>query len=380
LLDLFRDVVLVTWLAAYGYFGLMAAGLLANASKGSVKGRRTKIAEDDPLFLQITTIGNDTVDAIIQRIHSYRLSFPHEIWVVKEPEDPRRYQGADRVVTVPRDFKVVARFKARALEYARLLRGRMVASGELVDDYRVMYLDDDSIPTPEFIHDSWTLEFDVLEGVISNGNRYGTLKSYLDTIRTVSCLQVCALFQGLSRPVWIHGEALCVSSRVDREVPWDSPMMTSEDLIFGHTAMSKGFKMRFTYSKVNITSPLSFRDFLRQRRRWLWGNLRAVHQGLIPWSAQVKVMFFWAFGLVAYPIATAGILLGVQGLGLLTTASLVLWLLTWGISALFIRRSIVDALVGCIVSFPSATVNFFVTLFVLLLGPPRNFEVIAKAV
>jgi Glycosyl transferase family group 2 len=365
---------------AYGYFGLMAAGLLANAARGTGRGRRTKIPEDDPLIFQITTIGNDTVNLIMERIRSYELQFPFEIWVVKEPEDPRRYERADRVVTVPAGFEAKAQFKGRALEFARQLRMGLRDAGELVVDYRVMYLDDDSVPTREFVDDAWNLDYDVLEGVISNANRYGTIRSYLDTIRTVSCLQVCALFQGLSSPVWVHGEALCVSSRVDKEVSWDSPVISSEDLVYGHAALSKGFKMRFTYSKVNVTSPLSFSDFLKQRRRWVWGNIKAVFQGLIPRGARVKVTFFWVFGLIAYPIATAGILLGVEGLGMVTTAALVLWLLTWGVSAYFIRRKPVDALIGTVMSFPSATLNFFMTLWILALGPPRKFEVIAKAI
>jgi cellulose synthase/poly-beta-1,6-N-acetylglucosamine synthase-like glycosyltransferase len=371
------QLILIAWLSAGFYFSMLVGGFIVNVCK---ERDRRKPVDEDPLIIQITTVGNDTVDEIIRRIRSFGVDFPYEIWVVKEPYDPRTYMGADRVITVPSDFTVKAKYKARALEYARCLR----LNDKQLQDYRVLFLDDDSIPSKEFLIDCWTKEFDVLEGIIAPRNNFGSFKGYLETIRTVSCLQHCALFQGLSAPIWVHGEAMCITSEVDRTVSWDYDLVSSEDLVYGQMAVSKGFSMRFTYSKIYITSPLTFRDYFKQRRRWTWGNIHAIRH-LIPFVAKVRLISFWALGLIVYPLSVSGMLLdriGVVHVNFLsiTLPTLVVWFLSWTISAYYVRGQLRDALVGVLIAFPSVTLNWVVSCLSILHGPQKRFEVIKKVV
>src|SRR6478672_2947421 len=102
------------------------------------------------LIIQITTVGReqDRVNEIIWEIHSKALSMPYDVWVVNEPNMGDSYPGADRIVTVPHDFEVRAKYKARALEYSRRVRHT-----EKLDrsDVKIVFLDDDTSPTLGYI-------------------------------------------------------------------------------------------------------------------------------------------------------------------------------------------------------------------------------------
>ncbi len=192
------------------------------------------------LIIQITTVGReqDRVNEILWEIHSKELSMPYETWVVNEPDVGDLYPSANRVITVPRDFQVQARYKARALEYSRQIRSR---EGLDRPDVKILFLDDDTSPTLAYIETAFASDYDLSQGVIATRTRYGSLPfqhfflSHMDDMRLLGCFTYCALFQGvLGRPLYVHGEGLAVTGSAERSITWDYDIDASEDLIFGH--------------------------------------------------------------------------------------------------------------------------------------------------
>jgi hypothetical protein len=325
------------------------------------------------------------VNEIIQRIKDYHLPIPMAFWVVNEPFDNLSYPGADLVLTVPKSFTSKAKCKARAMEYARRYRMAEVKENRL-SNYLMLFLDDDSIPSKEFIEDCWSGEFDILEGMISPTNNYGTLLSYLDRIRTNACLTNCALFQGISKPVWIHGEAMCISQNVDSHVSWDYPLVASEDLVYGQTAVRSGFRMRHTYSRVNISFPISVKDYVTQRRRWLWGNIHAIWT-ILPFTIGARVLFFWIFNALVFTGSISVLLLSNSGLVQLSPSvqlfgqvSLATWLTGWAVTGYFVRSSKESVFVTTALAYASVIFLHFVLALCFVEGPIHHFDVIEKRI
>ena len=102
----------------------------------------------------------------------------------------------------------------------------------------------------------------------------------MDDLRTINCLYMCSVFQGIGHPIHVHGEGLCVRGSAEAIVTWDYEMFASEDLVFGHMAVVRGMTWGFVWDYVEITSPFTWQDFLTQRRRWLWGNIHAIRHVL----------------------------------------------------------------------------------------------------
>ena len=172
---------------------IMAAGYIVNVSR-----RSQSLSKADLLIIQITTIGNATTYEIAKRVKEMnsKMNFPIEIWVViEEGTDFKGSRYIDRIIIVPKSFRSRARYKARALEYARLYRLDLVRKGLLSNRYRVLYLDDDSIPTEGFINDCFYRgDFDILETVIYPRNRGSRLYTFLDYMRANACLTWCSLY------------------------------------------------------------------------------------------------------------------------------------------------------------------------------------------
>ena len=115
------------------------------------------------MIIQITTVGNErTVNEIIRRIRGYQLDIPFSIWVVTEPGADATYHGVDELIVVPKDFRCRASYKARALEYSRRLR---VERG--LNDFfiKILFVDDDGVPTKGYIEKVFRSQYDVCEGI-----------------------------------------------------------------------------------------------------------------------------------------------------------------------------------------------------------------------
>jgi hypothetical protein len=341
-------------------------------------------------IIQITTIGNhETVNWIVQRLRDYELPFPLRIWIVTEPFVPQGFVGMDEVLVVPGDFQALAKYKARAQEYSRIIRKQRGLSRH---DVKVIMLDDDTLPTRKFLVDVFNADYDVCEGVTTPRLHYGRFLSHMDDLRTLSCLTICSAFQGHGHPIWVHGEGLCVRGSAEDVVTWDYPIVASEDLVFGQNAVERRMTWGFVWEYVQLTSPWTIKDFIKQRRRWIWGNIYAIRLGLLPPLGTALLVARYILGLAAGFVLVATLLVP---LGFIYIPEqwyaplflmLALWLTQFAYAAWVgssyeerpYSRRIRDAAIGVLLAPITSAMTFLVIMWVLFKGDPKRFEVIAK--
>jgi putative flippase GtrA len=154
------------------------------------------------LIIQVTTTGREQerVNEIIDQIRSYQLQMPYELWVATEPGQGDFYPLADRVIVVPASFTARSERKARALEFTRQMRGALELDRP---DVKILYNDDDVLPTKGYIETAFVADYDVCEGITAPRTEYGTrplahiITSHVDDVRARQCLIYCSVFQGL---------------------------------------------------------------------------------------------------------------------------------------------------------------------------------------
>lgn len=358
------------------------------------RGRRTGSGATFGI-IQITTVGNyETVNEIIRAVRSYDLPFPYEFWIITEPHIENHYTGADIVYQVPADFPSLSKYKARAQEYSRRIRQQR---GLDRHDVKIMMLDDDSIPTRNYLIKVFNADYDVCEGILVPRVGYGRLLSHLDDIRTQSCLTVCSFFQGCGHPAWVHGEGLCIRGDAEAKVTWNYPVIASEDLMVGQNSLEAGLKWGFVWDYVQITSPWSMKDYVTQRNRWIWGNITALTEGLLPPLGAFLVASRWLVGLIIEIILLGSLPFQVSGLiakpdpNPLFLVSLIAWLGMYAYCG-WLGTARVDhegprtwyfrvfhtLLAGALAPITLA-VSTFVQLYTLSQGKPTKFAVIAKS-
>jgi hypothetical protein len=389
--------LLAFWFTPFFYAGMTLAGQVAYRLRRKRLGRRKKLAK---VVFQIPTIGNiEECNTILEKVRSYGLPVQLETWVII---DARHYRvgmqfNCDRLVIVPEDFKTGCLFKSRSLEYARRLR---LAEG--YRDYIVIQCDDDSTPSREFMLEAIEVDADVMIGTIAPRPLGHLLPDYE---RPVACGMSCLFFTNIGVPIWGHGEGMVISERAEKLVSYEPRggqyLISSEDLFYLHRASyvsyaedqyyvqkarSEGLKIYASPKRVFITPPLNMRDALRQRRRWLWGHLRLIRGGMLPWRSLVMVGLAESLGLVVYAGATALAILTPFGVIRLQPHELVLSYLSLALWFSFRGFNIGGAmglwhgLRGALLSFVTVTLNFIYHLAGLLMGDPRRFEVIKKYV
>ena len=273
-----RYLIYAVWLVPLGELALLAAGQLFYRYRF----RTAAPGKFRHLVIQITTTGKEErrVNEIIGQLRGYQLQMSHEIWVVTEPGQGDRYPRADRVIIVPAGFTVSSERKARALEFSRRAR---VDRGLDSPEVKILFNDDDVAPTSGYIEKAFAADYDICEGVTAPRAEYAIrplghfLASHADDMRTHACLVYCSVFQGiLGRPLHVHGEGLTVTGEAEGRVTWDWPAFASEDLVFGQKAVREGLRWGWFHEYVELTSPWTLRDFVTQRRRWLWGDIHGV--------------------------------------------------------------------------------------------------------
>jgi hypothetical protein len=151
-------------------------------------------------------------------------------------------------------------------------------------------------------------------------------------------------------------------------------------------ARRQKLKIYASPKKVYITPPLSARDALRQRRRWMWGHIRLIRNRMLPLKSLITIALAEFSGISVYAGATTLAILAPLGLIsveghslLMAYISLALWLGFRGYSVgrvMGIRHGLRAALM----SFPTVTANFIYHVAGILKGDPRRFEVIKKFV
>jgi hypothetical protein len=393
-----RFLIYAAWLLPLAELAMLAAGQLHY---------RFRFLAAPPgtfrhLVIQVTTTGAEQhrVNEVIAQIRGYRLRMSHQIWVVTEPGRGDRYPLADRVLTVPAGFTARSERKARALEYSRQARAGL---GLDRADIKILFNDDDVAPTRGYIERAFAADYDVCEGITAPRAQYAArpfghfLASHADDMRTHSCLVYCSVFQGLlGRPLHVHGEGLTVTGEAERVVSWDWPAFASEDLVFGQRAARAGLRWGWFHEYVELTSPWTLRDFITQRRRWVWGDIHAItHRDVLPPAAALVVAVKYLIGLLALVLSVAGLYLKLTGRLPRSSAAYdvaKLALLSW--LALFFSCGWIGAgsrvearnddsrllhAVAAVVMVPvSSLLALAGTFLPLIMGNPGTFEVIRK--
>jgi hypothetical protein len=354
------------------------------------------------LIIQITTTGReqDRVNEIIEQIRSYRLGMRHEIWVVTEPGHEDYYPMCDRVLEVPADFKARSQRKARALEYSRRVR---VALGLDRPDVKILFNDDDVAPTRNYIKTAFAADYDICEGITAPRIEYAVrpfghfLASHADDMRTHACLVYCSVFQGIfGRPLHVHGEGLTVTGAAESIVTWDWPVFASEDLVFGQRAARAGLRWGWFHEYAELTSPWTCRDFITQRRRWLWGDIHGIrHRDVLTWPGAFVVATKYLFGLVALVFSITGLYMRatgqIPGTSLIydvAKLSVLAWLAVFfscgwiGASSRVAPRNSDSRLLNAVAAVVMAPASLVLTLLgiavPLIQGNPQTFQVINK--
>ena len=334
-------------------------------------------------IIQITTLGNyNIVNKNVATIRSYNLHIPYEIWIVTESSLIDNYHGADNVLTVSAEFKSLAKYKARALDYSSQVRRDLGINSSNV---KILFLDDDTIPSKEYIEKCFVADYDVVQGILQPRLNYGTLYSYIENMRTLACLSVCSIYQSHGYPVWVHGEGMCVRATTENEVGWAYDVISSEDLVFGHKCVEKKMKWGFIWQSIYITSPWTFRDYFKQRKRWLWGNAHAISH-ILNWQSKVRVIWFYLSGVSILWISTVGLIMDVTGIlhfdtsfRILFYITLAIWLGIYGYIGYFVGdRKIKHVLVSMALAWFTSVMNTVPICIGLFLRRPIKFDVIEK--
>ncbi len=268
-----------------------------------------EISLHDGLIVVVPTIGrHDTYPALNRSVVSFCTHlpghFPHlRIDVIVEEgceAISKIYALAERssfvrVVVVPRHYLTRAgtRFKARAIHYAHELR---IVEGDVRDDIWVLHMDDDTGVRPDtalsivrFITEQRNAAEPkhLAQGILTfpRENAAAWFTWLADSVRPADDLSRFAVLTGGGTPLsGLHGELLLIRSSIEAEIGWDfGPNALTEDaqlaLIFceRYPGRSDWFEGR-CYG----ASPVSMRDFLKQRERWAWGLLGLAVNRSIP--------------------------------------------------------------------------------------------------
>ncbi|HYA77624.1 MAG TPA: glycosyltransferase family 2 protein [Verrucomicrobiae bacterium] len=389
-------VIIAIWLSPIFYLAVLLTGKYFTKTRKSNLLAQKGPAEKkvDKIIFQIPTIGNvQLVNKTFEIVKNYNLGVPVETWAVIEDWNARKAEYVcDKVVVVPNDFECEDLYKARALEYARRLRKKMVDDGELTSNYLLLQGDDDAVPSLGFIQESLTVNADITIGSITPKVK-GFWSTVIDYERCVACGIFCNFFTNLGQPLWAHGEGTVMTSKVDQNVSYDisdfthntkEKLISSEDSFYFHKAAVLGYTIFNSEERVFIMPPLTLGDAVKQRRRWFWGQVAILNQKMLPLSNRLRLTVIGFSGLWLYSIGMLGLPLyylgGISLPGIilpLTISALVIW---FGMRAYIIGESMgwKHGIAGASASYLTVTLNFFIHIVGLFKGDPRNFEVIRK--
>ena len=389
-------VISAIWFSPLFYLFVLLFGKWFNQRRKSnlIKQKGSVEKKIDKIIFQIPTVGNfKSVNKIFETVKSYKIPVHLETWVVVEDGDAHKAQyKCDKVVVVPKDFECEDLYKARALEYARRLRKKMVADGELCSKYLLLQGDDDALPSIGFIQESLNVDADITIGSITP-KVAGVWSTIIDYERCVACGIFCNFFTNMGQPLWAHGEGTVMGSKVDQNVSYDiscfakntqEKLISSEDAFYFHKASVLGFSIFNSEEQVFILPPLSLSDAVKQRRRWLWGQWALLRQKMLPLPNRLRLgligfsgLWLYFIGMLGLPLLYLGIIDIPSMLSPLIIGTLIIW---FGMRAYIIGKFMgwKQGIIGALLSYVTVTLNTFVHLIGLLKGNPHNFEVICK--
>ncbi len=262
-----------------------------------------------------------TVWSILEAMQAQPL-FPYEVEVVSDdPVELPDHPGV-RGIVIPATYATDhgATHKARALNYA-------LETSPASDDTWLMHLDEESHVTEELIagireaviEEERTGQHRIGQGLVTYERGLGPnpLYTLADSIRAADDLGRFHLQYRMHRMLFgMHGSFILVRNSVEKAVGFDFPPegCTTEDTTFALLQSEAGTGFRWVRGRVIEQSPASFRDFIRQRRRWFtgmwWGARHAPTRRRYRaplWGA----MFMWSVGWLGFGYAFLRIFSGV---------------------------------------------------------------------
>ncbi len=261
------------------------------------------------VIFQITTIGNmEIVQESVHNINRICKEVGYDNYIIHVVSEVNETFDGAITITVPQNYLTVnnAKFKARALHYGVEQREK---NGENTAEIWVYHLDDESMITKQGLlsildHIDNNKE-PIAEGLITYPNKIGAgskLVKYLDSVRPTFCYTCCAMLKSKGKPDWLHGSNLLLRADIEQSVGWDFPNTCAEDSLFGYVAYKKyGGIFGWHGGVLEEQSPFTFSDFVKQRQRWIKGNIENLSR-LGIWE-KVKATYrltSWFLGAVSF--------------------------------------------------------------------------------
>ena len=275
----------------------------------------------DVVFL-LTTLGTAmaTVENSMASVGHWtrrhpELSYLAHRWVVTEEAGVEAHADAFarlraagvRVLVVPKDWTTPkgTNKKARALLFASEERKRVFASS---DKTWVYHQDDETalgedavLGIDEFIH-VHANESCVGAGIILYDQNFTWRASQVQELsRTNNDLASLPFLSRQNNPTGnFHGSHYLARADIEDKISWDmGPNNTAEDLYFDILSRDAGAKYYFLRGFAHEQAPLTIRDQLKQRRRWIRGIFDVYQRYEIPAARRVMTSYGMAMWIAA---------------------------------------------------------------------------------
>jgi hypothetical protein len=331
-LDLFANVAKVSWLLPIPYFILQTLGFHKGLTDSllldleSLKERRVDLLGKRIIYT-ITTKGEnlstleDTVDSTLRWTELVKtrhdLQFNSEVWVVTEENNyttnagfySRLEEKGAIVIAVPSVYETQNRsmFKTRALQYATELRRDrgFDSSTDWVyhQDTETQIGEDTVLGNLDFVLGAEDATM-AGSGIILYPQ--GWMEGFTNVQETArSSADLCAAGQmnAWGRVIFgYHGSHILIRGNAEASLGWDYGRVRSEDLLFSvKLRQNYGSCIRamkgFAYEKP----PLTLRDHLKQRRRWIVGSFEILKRHDVPIRMKVPIVYSAVSWLSALP-------------------------------------------------------------------------------
>jgi beta-1,4-mannosyltransferase len=323
-----------------GIRGLARTRKLLRNSRDYWEGTGRVICED-VLLVVVPTIGrHDTYPALERSVLSYIAHLPRcfpklRIDIVTEEgceagtRIARLAARSDlvRIVEVPRMYRTSngTKFKARANHYSHELR---IFEYEDRDDIWVLHMDDDTGVGPDtalamarFIEEQYEAGLDakhMAQGILTYPREYAVnrLTWLADSVRPADDVARFSAWTGSGTPrAGLHGELLLIRASVEASIGWDfGPRSIVEDAEFA-LIFSDRYHGRSAWfgGRCYGASPVTIRDFIRQRERWSWGLAGLVFNRSLPGRSRA----YLGYSVVAWVVGPLQNVAVVLAIGLL---------------------------------------------------------------
>jgi egghead protein (zeste-white 4 protein) len=282
-----------------------------------------------PVVFRIVTRGDQpatviaTIWAVLEAMQA-RPAFRYRVEVVSDmPIDGLPDHGSVHAIVVPEEYETSngATHKARALHYA-------LSVSRIPDDAWILHLDEESHVTEGLIvgireavaEEERTGAHRIGQGLITYHRDLASNKLYslADSIRVGDDIGRFHLQYRMHRILFgMHGSFLLVRSNIERQVGFDFPpeACTTEDTTWALRQMGAGNRFRWVDGTVIEQSPGTFRDFVRQRRRWFTGMWWAAKRTPVAARYRAPLMFamsLWTIGWTGFAYSLLHVFSGVD--------------------------------------------------------------------